>query len=440
MALVLRFGVLSVGPWHDPGRALEPDSFRYLRLADNLERYSTFGKESEDGLVHVLVQRLRTANATLPPADANGLRPESFRLPAYPVFIAATERVQGDVRLTLVAQCVIGALSAAMAVHIAIALGLSIGAAWIVGLLWAVHPALILHDNLILTESLFNALTIGSLFLLARGGPVAAALGGAGLGMAGLVRPLAVLYLPLAFAVAWPRLRTRRVAAVVTVLALLPSTVWAWRNWAVGEGLRVSTVADLNLLFYSAAYSISESRHEDWHATWPRRVGELGGRLARRLSPGEDVISAGRRLATEELMARPQATARVYMLSMSKLALDHSMPGAARIFGTTYVPSGLVSSLLSGTFRTRSGGAMVAAAAAWTLFNAALLLAAAIGCVVAARRRAWRVLTSCAVTIALFAAATGSVGLERFRLPLILPLLVLGAYGCAAMGKRHDRT
>ncbi len=65
-------------------------------------------------------------------------------------------------------------------------------------------------------------------------------------------------------------------------------------------------MGDVNLLYYTAGYTLSEEKGEDWLASWPKRVDELSQRLEQRLAPGQDVFSAGRSLAVEELKARPQ--------------------------------------------------------------------------------------------------------------------------------------
>jgi hypothetical protein len=59
--------------------------------------------------------------------------------------------------------------------------------------------------------------------------------------------------------------------------------------------------------------------------------------------------------------------------------------------------------------------------------NALIALAALAGVVQALRKHQWRILIFSGVSIFLFTLATGSVGLERFRLPMMLPLFVLAA-------------
>src|SRR5262245_18635997 len=300
-ALTLRLSLLFAGPWRDPGRALQPDSRRYLVLADNLIRHGRFAKRDEDGLVHLAVERLRSANGTLPPADADGFRPDSFRTPAYPAFVAPLSAL-GGVRSVLLAQCLLGAAATGLLFGVARRLGLTPAGATVAALLWALHPALVVFDCLLLTESLFNVGVVASLWLAARSAnPTGHTGAGLLLGLTGLVRPLGLFFLPSLLAVGWRGQRRWLSAACLVAAAVAPSAAWALRNRAAGEGLRVSSVGDVNLLYYVAAHAISEERGDDWFDAWRDRVAELSDRLGMRLRPGEDVYSAGRALAREEL-------------------------------------------------------------------------------------------------------------------------------------------
>jgi hypothetical protein len=432
LALLLRLGLLACGPWQDQERALAPDSPRMVLLTHNLLTHGTYGKAEEDGLVHQAVARLRAANGTLPPADENGLRPESFRPPGYPFFLAGVAWLAQDLRWALVAQCLFGAAAAWMAAELAWALGCSPRGSLVVGLLWSAQPGLVVHDTLLLTESSFNFLVVLALFLAARGrSPWNWVVSGTLLGLAGLVRPLAVLYEPLVLAVAWQRGNFRwTLGGVQLLLILLPSGLWAARNQAVGEGFRVSTVPEINLLYYTAAYAISEERGEDWLGSWPGRVEELSERLGTRLRPGEDVFYAARALAVEEVKARPGVAVRVQAMAALKLFTDHSVGSVHSVLGRRYVPSGLFSRLVS-RGPTDAAGAnwgMVAAAAAWVGLNVGIAAGAMLGLVNGCRRRRYALVLACAVVVLLFTLATGSVGLERMRMPLLLPMLLLNGF------------
>jgi len=438
LALVPRLVLLGFGPWQDPERAMQPDSYRYLLLAENLREHQTFGLLGPGGLMHQSIVRLRAANGTLPPSDSNGLRPESFRTPGYPVFIAVIQWMGGGIRTVLFIQCLLGSAVAVLAAMIGQSLGLSFRSAFLVGLFWAFHPALIVFDCVLLTENLFDALALTGLFFAARihssWGLVCA---GLLLGLATLVRPLGVLYIPAALALAWPQVHSKIVAVVfVSIAAFLPPTLWAFRNQAVYEGFRVTTVGDLNLLYYTAAYAISEERHEDWLESWPTRVDGLTNRLSRRLRPGEDVISAARRLAWDQIRQRPKSVIKVQAKSWLKLFVDHSMPTVAEALGIAYRPSGIFSNLIMNSEprpQASQGNSFVTSilALAWMGLNVLILIAAVIGANRALHQRDWRVLIFGVASIILFTLATGSVGLERFRLPMMLPLFVLAAVALA---------
>lgn len=434
LALVPRLLLLGFGPWQDSDRAMRSDSQRYLRLAKNLREHHTFGLRGPGGLMHQSVVRLRAANGTLPAADANGLRPESFRTSGYPAFIALIEFIGGSVRAVLLIQCLTGAVMACLAASIGQWLGLSARSSFLVGLLWAIHPGLIVYDCVLLTESLFNAVVVIGLFLASRVRSIWGLLCvGAILGMATLVRPLGYLYVPAALTLAWPRMRWKSVAAVLlTIAAGLPPALWALRNQAVDEGFRVSTVGDLNLLYYTAAYSISEERHEDWLQSWPARVDRLTNRLGRRLNEGEDVVTAARHLAWDEIQLRPKTVVKVQAKSWLKLFFDHSLDALAGTLGLSYQPSGLFSTLLldhnPGPMpEQESSLAVRMGALTWMSLNALIALAALLGANRAVHGRQWRLLIFGALSILLFMVATGSVGLERFRMPMMLPLFILAA-------------
>jgi hypothetical protein len=430
-ALALRLALFGLGPWQDGDRALRDDSRRYVLLTHNLVDFHAFGKSVEDGLMHQAVERLRASNGTEPRRDARGLMPESFRTPGYPAFLAGVFSVRDDLRAAVLVQCVLGALGTVLVVLIAQGLGLSSTAALIAGFLWAVHPALVLYDNLILTESLFNFAALVAIAIACRAsGPVGSIAAGLVLGLTGLIRPVGLAYVPLAIAAGSGRQPRRWFSAFLLVTAaILPSAMWAARNRAVGEGFRVSTVGDLNLLFYSAAFMDSEERGDDWLTSWPRRVSEMEDDLAGRLQPGEDVISAARRLALSKMLARPALAAKVHAKSQVKLLVDHSAGDFAAVLGREYRPTGLFSRLVLGGNQQNQGGdtGQVVAVLAWLILNVVILSGAALGVLLGLWRRGYRLLLGCVLTIGLLMAATGCVGLERFRLPMMLPLFLLAA-------------
>jgi hypothetical protein len=430
-ALVLRLGVLFTGPWAEPTRvyADSPDSPRYAQLADTLLTHRTFGKPAEDGLMHGAVERLRRGNGTLPTPDANGLTTEGFRTPGYPLFLAAFGGTSG-LRLAYLVQCLLGAVAAVCVMRIALALDAPPRAALAAGWLWALHPGVVTADGLPLTESLFGTLALIGLAAAARPTSTAGrAVPGLLIGLAALVRPLGLLYLPTALILIWRSAPQRKWPAVgvAVLVAVLPSAAWAVRNANAGHGPRVSTVGELNLYFYGAAYVVSEDRGDDWFASWPQRVDELEQRLAGKLQPGQDVFAAARGEALAEFRSRPTTTAKVLAKSEVKLLIDHSAGLAAGLYGVEYRPSGFFSDLLRGKFDTSKLSVWGLIALPWTALNGLLALLAAVGLARAARHRRWALMLACLVPIGLFSLATFPVGLERFRLPFVPFLFILAS-------------
>lgn len=430
VALLLRLGVLFTGPWLHPTRvyAHSPDSPRYVQLADTLLSHRTFGKPSEDGLMHLAVEKLRRDNGTLPPPDANGLTSEGFRTPGYPLYLALFGGTSG-LRVAYLAQCLLGALAAVCVVRIALALDCTSRAGLVAGWLWALHPAAITADCLPLTESLFGTLAlIGLAAAASRTTTAGQALPGLLIGFTALVRPLGLLYLPTALILTWRTASRKWLAmAAVVLVAVTPSAAWVARNASAGHGARVSTVGELNLYFYGAAYVISEGRGDDWFTSWPQRVSELEQRLAGKLQPGDDVFALARKEALAEFKAHPTATAKVAAKSEVKLLIDHSSGLAAALYGIEYKPSGFFSDLLRGKLDTSKLSVWGVIALPWSALNGLLALLAVAGLVRAGLRKRWALVFACLIPIVLFSLATFPVGLERFRLPFVPFLFVLAA-------------
>lgn len=433
LALFLRLGVLAVGPWQDPSRALNPDSGRYLNLANNLRTHHTFAlAKGTEGLTHRTIEGLRDANRTSARTTDDGLAMESFRTPGYPVLIATLGGSAQQFRSVLLAQCFAGALMAVVLVIVARKLGLNPACARWCGVLWAVHPALVLYDTQVVTESFFNVGVLTALFLSARSSARSTVLLAAlVLGCTALVRPvLALFYLPTLLVLTRRDLRASVVGVVaVTSVAVMPLVAWSARNHAVGERFRVSWVGDMNLAMYHLPFALSEERGEDWQVHWQRQVSEVGEQILARLEPGQDVPAAARAFALEQLSVRPIAATMVVIKSAVKIGLDHSLPDVYHALGLAYVPTGLFQRLVlkEETEAGRPPGSrwQPILALMWIGVNAGVGLFAAAGALAAVWTKRWRLVVGAVLPVVLFVAASGAVGLERMRLPIMWPLFVL---------------
>ena len=427
VALTLRFALFIAGPSVDHERAVLPDSPRMLLLAENLRKYGTYGKENESGLVHLAIAAVREENGTLPPPDGNGLRPEVFRPPGYPALLCVIETMAGNWFWMLPLQCVLGGVCGLLLAQIVRDAGLPPRAAYLALYVWAIHPGLIIADCLCLTESMYNSVATIGMYLTLRQSRKVNLAGALLIGCSSLIRPLGVLLIPLAILLSLRAGRRWFVLALVATI-LFPSLLWSARNKQVGEGYRPTTAGDVNLLYYTAAYTISEARGEDWMTSWPDRIRELTERLSREVRPGEDVVPAMRRIAFAVIREHPQAFLKVQLKSQAKLAVDHSVPSMYLLLGWEYHPTGLGSWLLSGQKPegvTDHFGAVLSLL--WLVFNLLLAATALIGAfrIWRSGRRWFAVILI--LTLILFAAATGSVGIERMRLPMMMPLCLLTA-------------
>ena len=431
-ALVIRVSLLAFGPWIDPQRAMHPDSPRYLELAHNLREHSRFAVGPERVLSIKAVAEVRQANGTLPAADEHGLRPDSYRTPGYPAFLAAVFAFFDNVRTVLVIQCVLGSLLALGAFTVARAFGLPDRAALLIGAVWAFHPALVVFDVYLMSETLFNScMTLALVLLAARPvSPTTASASGLVLGFGTLVRPMGLLYLPPALVLLWLRKKgTPRLpaAALLVATAVIPPAAWAARNYAGGEGLRVSSIVEQQLLFRSGAYVLSEERGQVGVPDWPTRAAELKTLLLASVEPGDDVYAASRTLGLHMMLDRPVEAIRIHVRSLARLVLSHSMKDLFEVVGSRYPETGLFSRFAMGeSSQSRiSSVPALTAAIAWTAINMAIATLALIGAVVAVMRRNWWLLLAWGAPVVLFAISAGPVGSERLRLPMMLPMFML---------------
>jgi hypothetical protein len=295
------------------------------------------------------------------------------------------------------------------------------------------------YDSQYVTEGPFNAALVAALWL-AMAVPSLSLAAALLMGLSGLIRPLGALYLPTLVINGFGRTRNRLVwTAAVVLLVAAPSLVWALRNRSVGEGLRVSTVGDFNFLFYTVPYAMAEERGADWNAEWFHSVDAVAARLDARVATGDDVFTRVREIALEEMLRRPGAVVRVQAKALVKLAIDHSLGEAYDLWGAHYEPSGLFSRLVLREQSTdgRPGfSPSMLLPLAWLAMNVAMLGAAAIGFARSVMNRRWQFALSWGLPVLLFAFATGSVALERFRMPIMLPLCLFA--GAALEGRRRE--
>jgi hypothetical protein len=208
VALVVR---VAFGLFYWTGKPLTHDEREYLALAASLATGQGF---------------------TYPAAHEPGTSPRFGRAPGYPVFLALF-RPPADVDATpaavKVAQSVLGAIAVLLIAAIARAAAgeaAAAAAAW----LSALYPALVWIPAYALSEALYLPLGLALVLVLARADRTGrAAAAGALAGLAILVRPGTLVFVPLAAWWLWRRGSLTRAAAFVA-LAALAVAPWTLRN------------------------------------------------------------------------------------------------------------------------------------------------------------------------------------------------------------------
>lgn len=214
VALLLRIGYVAQTHVKDP---LRTDAGQYARYAHNIVHHGVFSMD-----------------------ERNPPRPDSFRSPGYPLFLAAAKGVAGEEKWYPVARWTQVGLGTAM-VPLTFALAtlfLPFWAALVAAAMVAMSPHLVTSGGYILTETLFGTTLLLGLLLFCRGvmGGRRAPLAGAGLVFGfGFLTNEACLFLPLALLAALALRRAGGPAARTPwlIFVLLFGAVaggWLYRN------------------------------------------------------------------------------------------------------------------------------------------------------------------------------------------------------------------
>jgi len=427
ISLSLRMAVFLTGPAHHLEYAFYGDSPRYVELAQNLLAFGTFGIAQETtGLIHIPLAQLRDDRGESEPRDVHGLRPEIVRTPGYPVFISAVLQSGLSLKWILVLQCLISTACVFLVYLIGKSLFGSRRVALIAAGIVAVHPVDLVSANAMMTETLFTFMMLAGLWVSVTFGRRSArgsGWGGLILGLSVLVRPVTLMLGP---AVAmWmiatnPNRRTVWAAVVLTAASLIPAAGWVGRNTAVGFGPRISSIPYLSNFFYTGAYMHIHREGLDTYNDWPPTVGILFNELNARIQPNENVFDAMNRLTMEKIIASPLLYGKVIGHSMIKFMTDHSVNDLYKTLGWEYTPTGLRDQLLQGNWSLRGVNlAALGIAVGWMGWNLLLAISTLAGVIYLAITKQWTPLLLLGGVMVYFLITTQSLGLERFRVPVL---------------------
>jgi 4-amino-4-deoxy-L-arabinose transferase-like glycosyltransferase len=387
--LVLR---LAFGLFYWVGKPLTHDEHEYLALARSLA--------SGHGFVY-------------DDAHDSGTAQQFGRAPGYPVFLAALDAGRPVPSSTparvKIAQSLLGAWTVWLIGVIALRAAGPRAGVWAAGIA-AIYPPLVALPAYALSETLYGAVALFSAHVVQTAadrrppGIAAAILGGALAGLAALIRPAILFYLPLA--AIWLLWRRQLgLAAAVALASLAVITPWTLRNYAVYD--RFVLIA-------------SEGGVTFWTGNHP-------------LARGEGDLAANPDLKQAELAFRqshpglsPDALEPLYYRAALDWIANHPLEWTRLLLWKvfySFVPAGPSYAVHSARYRLASVAPYL------------IVLPFA----VAGVRRLWRSPTRPA-SVWLLAASSILVGLvffpqERFRMPVFDPVLIVSA---AALAGRSE--
>lgn len=234
LALIV-YGGLFVLTLDNPGNSVKTDSRTYIKLAENLHHYHVFSLSES------------------PP-----YKPDTYRLPLYPLFLALTHSFSMSSIMTAIAiQCVLGILLCFLVWPAFYRQGGKRGAT--LGVLFLCFDLMtVLHQNLIMTEAIylfvFTAALCFSILYLENPTFQRAAVAGLTFGIAALIKPIAIIPAALFFAASYQN--WKKALCLGLFIFCLPGG-WVVRNW-VTTGHPVYTIqGNFTLLQYPAASAVA---------------------------------------------------------------------------------------------------------------------------------------------------------------------------------------
>jgi 4-amino-4-deoxy-L-arabinose transferase-like glycosyltransferase len=419
VGLALRLGLV-FGALFEPGRFYSPDSDRYLRLASNL--YEGYVQRSS------------------PLFDLGLERP-----PGYPLFLWATGGTHHPA-FVVAAQVVLGLVMILLTYRLGRHL-FDERAATAASFIVAVDPNMLAHGNFVVSETLFTVMVLGSVAVLLlddrRAAPRRCLAGGLLLGLAVLVRPIALLVPAVLLPALWfwwsGSARQRLAAALALLLGFgFPVGAWTVRNAVVTGVPLVSTVLGSELLYSGAGSAVQEEKGQV-------SLREEGNPVT---GPVEEPTDAGRNDA-ERSRSRAGAALRLirdHPVGMTKALARGAArtllgPGQSVLLNTMFGrprPGDEILVLPPGLSPVATRGVLGVQVAFLVLLYAGV----ATGAVKLAMERRLAVLGLLLVLVLYFGlSAPGLAGYARYRVPCTpyLALLAGVGYGLLALQVRRSR-
>lgn len=434
VALTMRMLVL-IYVGHEPRKFYTYDSDGYERRALNLLHYHVFSSSEYPPFV-----------------------PDLDRTPIYPGFIAGLYAVFGQAPIVVVLfQIWLGSCTAMLTYALARALRLSYCVGAIAALAVALEPISIMTANRILTETLFTFVLVLSLWLLVsywRTSNMWMLIGAAiSFGCLSLVRPvsqfLPLVLLPLFGGAMWRSAWRKLVLAmlVFVVLSMSLTYSWAYRNYRQTGVFTISTIGDVNLLYYRAravqAAVDGTTQDEAWEKI-NRRIAHITAQL--QLTTAEKT-HLQRREALAILSRYPGLTLLMTLKGAVRMVVDPGYTITCSMLDrwstsfdcfpgkSSMNESGMLQKALD---RFRMMSLVQQVTLVWSvLLLVWMYISLAIALVLLFRKRSWLVLALLSVVVLYFIAlSAGAEANSRFRIPLVPLLAILAGVGTEQLWRR----
>ncbi|MCC6581595.1 MAG: hypothetical protein IT440_14275 [Phycisphaeraceae bacterium] len=442
VAVFLRGWVYKQGPATDIRRAMTAEAPRDIELSMNLWNCKTLGK-GDDRADPVLapLTRLRVQKNQMEARNPQGLRPELYRLPGYPAWIAFWQGRTSQLQSVLAAQAALGGLIALLVFGLGLKLLKNTDAALLAALVAALHPADIAATNLFTDSTLTVAILLLGLWLTVagRGHPILALPSGLMVGLAALVQPWCVLAGPLI--AAWMLFfggekKSRWAAVALLAGSMIAPGWWMYRNHEVSPGWRLSTQSTIDGYFRTAAAIDIASHDGDYDKELPAKIKQQFNSLVARMETDENVMDAMDRLAGEARREHLGLYLQLKLRSMGRVLMDQSMLTMTTLLGRAYVPVDVASRVLRGNLSLDDVGDRSAylLTAGWLAWNLLLVVLSVVGAAMLAMRKEWATLVLLAGLSVGMLLATSIPGNELAKLPMLGLQALLAA---ACMVKRE---
>ena len=411
-----------------PLKFFTPDSFGYDQLATNILRYGVF--------------------SALPRPP---FTPDLDRTPVYPEMLATVYAAIGhSPEAVILLQILLAALTTIVILGLARRSGISNTVGMLAAALFAVEPVSAMTSNLLLTETLFTLLLAAASLLLLlywRSSQLRWLLLGAALfGLAALTRPVSQ-FLPLALIpvvvamgrrVGWRRATTATLLFISISMGITYS--WAVRNYQAGGVFTLSTVSDINLVYYRAREVLADVDGTSQDAA----LQTLQARVAQMAAPGgataaenevlerEVALDIFRRYPAQTFAMLARGAARIFVdpgFSTACTLLDRNSTSTECFQGqATMDEPGAVGKAID---RFAQMNRLQQAILIWSiLLSAAVYLSAVLGLIFMLReRKQLPALLLVFVVGYLVLVSAGAEAYSRFRIPMVPFLSVLAAVG-----------